>query len=80
MNFLYFCTGWSSFQCGLMDSVNQHLENAYRPRSRLAYKNCFRILLAFMAFVGRSVFQIADQDILMFVQMLAFNNLAFLLF
>ena len=77
MNFLYFCTGWLSFQCGLMDSVNQHLENAYRPRSRLAYKNCFRIFLAFMAFVGRSVFQIADQDILMFVQMLAFNNLAF---
>ena len=30
-----------------------------------------------MAFVGHSVFQIADQDILMFVQMLAFNNLAF---
>ena len=30
-----------------------------------------------MVFVGRSVLQVSDQDILMFVQMLAFNNLAF---
>ena len=75
--YLYFCIGWSSFQCGLMDSVNHHLENAYRPKSRLAYKNCFRTFLAFMAFVGRSMSQVSDQDILMFVQMLAFNNLAY---
>ena len=60
-----------------MDSVNHNLENANRLKSRLACKNCFRTFLAFMVFVGRSVFQISDQDILMFVQMLAFNNLAF---
>ena len=60
-----------------MNSVNHHLENAYRPKSRLAYKYCFRTFLAFMVFVGRPIFQISDQDILMFVQMLAFNNLAY---
>ena len=60
-----------------MDSVNHHLENAYRPKSRLAYKNCFRTFLAFMVFLGRSIYQVSDQDMLMFVQMLAFNNLAY---
>ena len=60
-----------------MESVNHHLENAYRPKSRLAYKTCFRTFLAFMAFVGRPITQVSDQDILMFVQMLAFNNLAY---
>ena len=75
--FFVFSTGWSSFQCGLMNSVNRHLENAYRPKSRLAYQNCFRTFLAFMVFVGHSRAQVCDQDILMFVQMLAFNSLAY---
>ena len=60
-----------------MDSVNHHLENAYRPQSRLVYQKSFRTFLAFVVFVGRLVFQILGQDILMSIQILVFNNLSY---
>ena len=74
MNFYIFSTGWSSLQCGLMDSVNHHLESAYRLKSRLANQNCFRTFLAFLVFWVILSFTSQTMTSLKFVQMLAFNN------